>query len=509
MKPPHTADSNEQAQLHKVDEFRQSFPGLFASFDSIVELRSQFKDHLIDLLLREIRGHQPAPRAWLARLGAALDATDPGREYLDRSSAFAQRLIEKLRGLIDLPTTLHPHEIDVLLAAVHLSAFGSRGADATPARSILRQVPDTEGWLEEAAVEVALLASAPLDMVAEEMYVGDVRCRFLATMLQLGEILDLDHASLTSRPLSQPALDADLRCWFAYYTRRIEVRRAGIVAFQMLVANSDGKEMERDLLARCRALTFEAEWHARRRILTANGVAVSRAPNSIASSAIVSPIPAELLPRLDASARDASNALPELLHLSDEPTGWPPLDALLPLPRSAVLADLLVRWEPGLSCSLQIWTADGARLVMSLAPSELGTAHIPADALVPLGSLFVWQLLEDLEGISSVVQSGEVWVLDAHERFRWDVASAINDPAALRSWRMTLGLWNDLLDEIWPRLVTNAASTQEAQAVYDVLLASYEWLREHAPESGRIDTIRNTAQTVYGSYLSRLAARRT
>jgi hypothetical protein len=500
--PRDSVDPGEQRQLQRVMEFRDNFPGLFASFDSIGGLRTLFKDHLIDLMLREIRGDRQPPRPWLAHLGAVVDAAGPRDEYLDRSSGFAQRVIEKLRSLVDIATTLHAHEIDALLAAAHLRALQCRGADTTPARNILREVPGTGDWLEEAAIEIA--AYAPADTANSEMRVENIRCGFVSALLQLGELLDLDHAGLAkASPVVAPDLHDDLRHWLAYCTRWIEVRRPAIVIFHMLVPRG-ADEREKRALERCRSLTFESEWQARRAILTVNGVALSRAPIQISGSATVD-LPAALIPRLEAAAGDAAKSLPRLLHLSVNADGWPPVDRMLPLPRSAVMQEFVVRWEPGRSCGVELWTADRLRLIASLPPSESGVAHLAPYTFGPTGSTFIWELIEEIDECVTVLESGEVWTLGTQDRVRWDIACKL-DSSARRAWQMSLGLWNDLLGDLWPQLTGNTASLQEAEVVYDVLLASYEWLRKNAPESGRIDTIRRTSQMLHRTYFNSLGS---
>src|SRR5213078_3363675 len=56
--PPASAD--DERQLAQVREFRRCFPGLFGTFHTIEQLRAAFKDHLIDVMLREI-GNPPPP----------------------------------------------------------------------------------------------------------------------------------------------------------------------------------------------------------------------------------------------------------------------------------------------------------------------------------------------------------------------------------------------------------------------------------------------------------------
>ena len=500
--PPTAATPDDQRE--KVVEFRRCFPGLFGTFHSVGELRALVKDHLIDLLLREIGEPAPPSHAWLIRMGEALDGVGGGNEYLDRSSTFAQRLVEKFRGLIDLPTTLQPQEIDALIAAIHLRAFVARSADDSQARRILRETPGLPDWLEDAAAEVSVLAAGPPDdLLGEEMFVGEARCHLLAALLQMGELLDLDHASICgSRPAVQPVPEADLRYWLAYHTRRISVRRPGIVTHEMVVARDSKNIDEGVILSRCAALTFEAAWQQRRRILTANGIAVSRAPVRVDKSSLVAPLPISMHARIESASAQSAALLPELLHLSEDSSDWPAAETLLPLPRSALLTDLCLRWERGRSCALQVWARDRHAVIAMIPASASGEARIPAAKLDPSGSVHVWELVEDLGSFSSTVAWGEVWTLPTNDRRRWNLVAAANRGRHRHAWQRALGLWNDLVDELWPRLSSGMGDPSEAALVNDVLLATYDWLRERAPESARIDAIRNAAQLLHSTYLN-------
>lgn len=498
-------DASKQAQRAKVTAFQAAYPGLFGTFHSVQALRDKFKDHLIDILLRQLR-ETPPPRQqpWLTPLAAMADALGGGAwGYLDSSPRFVGRIIEKLRGLVDLPSTLQPEEMDTLLVAAHLRALDRRGVPGDEVRQRLREVAGMSDELAIAAVEVAALAGLPPDdRYGEEMRLGEVRCHFVAALLQLAELLDLDHAGVSGgKPPGAPAEDAALPCWMAYHTRRIVVRRPGIVTFELLIARHADSEADRTALSRCAALGFEAEWHSRRRVLASHGVTVSRAPLSIVRSALVEPLSLGVRERMCDAGNRAAEALPELLHLNGPALTWPTLTALLPLPRSAVLDALQARWEPGRLCSLLVWTDDPNTPLASVAASRSGEASIPATALATRRASCTWQITEAFGGFSSTLAWGEVRALTPHERIRFGIADAGTD-AERQRWMFAIGLWNGLLEELWPRVVERRASREEAQRIQQVLLSSYDWMQEHAPGSGRVDTIRNAAGLIRSVYLT-------
>jgi hypothetical protein len=237
----------------------------------------------------------PRPRSWISALTEAVDNAEARIGYLDRKSKFVGRIVEKIWGLFDLPMILNEDEIDALLAACHLRAFALSGAEDCRARTILRAIPTIGRALEESAVEISILAATRIDAKTEEMRAANVRCTFLAALLQISEVLVLDHASIADevRPPRPPPENSSLECWLSYGTRQISIRRPGLVRFQILTAR--GQERNREILSRSHALIFEAAWQRLRHILTTNGVVLSRAPLEVSSSAAAVPLPESVL----------------------------------------------------------------------------------------------------------------------------------------------------------------------------------------------------------------------
>jgi len=497
--PEPATNPDEEQQLAKVREFRNCFPGLFATFHTLSDLRVSFKGHLIDLILREVANPKPPSRAWARALATHLDNSSMNTGYLDRTSRFVVRTLEKLYGLFDLPSVLNANECNTLLGACYLRAFALSGVSDSFARTLLGAVPEVGLSLEEAAVEISALAAERINPREDALY-KDVRCSFLAALLQLGEVLDLDHDTIVGelRPPYPPPTDSELSCWLAYCTKHIGVRRPGLVQFQILLARD--QECHRKMLSRSYALIFEATWQRLRRILTANNVALSRAPLQLSLSAISAPFPASVLLRLQMAAEAAAQKIPELIHLSQESASWPLLADLLPLPRSAILTQLRLRWDPLRDCIVRIRRTNGAG-VLTIRPSIPGEISIPATALASPVGVYRWELVEDFGDFqSSPLACGDVWMPPQPDRFRMD-ASVSGDSSLLQSWRFSLGLWNDVLTDLWPRLVQRTGTRNEALLVYDILLGSYEWLRKNAPACGQIDRFRNAANLVHTTYI--------
>jgi hypothetical protein len=494
---PAAANAEDEKQLLQVREFRRHFPGLFATFQNVDELGALFRGHLIDLVLCELTPGPPRPRAWAGRMAEAVDLAVKAPGYLDRSARSVSRLLQKLHGLFDLPAVLNSDESDTFIAAAYLRAFARAAVDAAAARSILRNVAGQADWLEKASLEVATLAEVPPATAEEGVKLGNVRCSFLAALLQLGEILDSDHDALAARPESPPPEDADLSFWLAYCTRHLGVQRPGLVLFQVVVART--QKSYRHRISRCIALIFEAKWQALRPILAANGIALSRAPIDLALSPTVTPMPLSVLSRLETAAAHALTEIPKLLHLGDEPPALTTVDALLPLPCSAVLNELTLTFDPERDCVLRLICPKGELAVVR--PVAAGRLRVPADVLAAGDGVCQWQLVVDEADFVSVIASGQVWVVSPSDQIRLEAAIDGSHPSAIRSWRFALGLWNDVLSELWPKLISGQGDRTEALLVRDVLFGSYDWLRRHSPGSGQLDRIRNAANWVHTTFL--------
>ena len=95
--------------------------------------------------------------------------------------------------------------------------------------------------------------------------------------------------------------------------------------------------------------------------------------------------------------------------------------------------------------------------------------------------------------------NGEVRALTQSDRLRLEIAEG-EGPLALQSWRFSLGLWSELLVDLWPKLVDGSAEPNEVSLVYGVILGSYDWLRLHSPQSNQIDRLRSAAQIVRAAF---------
>jgi len=488
----------ERLQLEKVIDFRKAYPGLFATFNTVEELKALVKHHLIDLLLRGPERRFSRKRDWALLLAQRLESFTTSPAYLDRSSGFVARSLGKLETLLDLPSLTSEQEYDTLLAAQYVRALRLCNDDLSAVHQKIREsLPTTFDW--DAAVLVADLADGGTNLVGGTHKLDGVRCGFLAALLRLSDALDLDQAAITvaTGSLRPPPETSPIDNWLAYLTRSARVSRGGLVTFHL------GVPAEQKALAPnfCRnvALIFEARWHQLRAVLSVHGVAVARAPVEWAPSRDLVAISDAVLAKLDHATKQAEAAIRELHHFGEGPPCPVALENVLPLPSSAIAQPLRFTFHPDLRHKLHLWRENEAD-VREFAANQPGEILLDCGILSPPGARYRWSLQRDDGDFFSDVASGLVWQLTPDDQIRLAAGELLPEPR--HTLLLRLGLHNDLLQELWPRLVTGEASLGECACVYDALLASYDWLHTNAPESGQVDLIRNLGNWVHKKILN-------
>jgi hypothetical protein len=230
------------------------------------------------------------------------------------------------------------------------------------------------------------------------------------------------------------------------------------------------------------ALIFEAHWHQLRAALSVHRVAVARTPTEPVPSRELAAIPDTVLTRLDLYTKQAEKGIQDLQHFGEA------------LPSSAVVQPVRFTFHPDLRHKLLFWRENEAD-VRELAANRPGEILLDPGLLSPPGARYRWSLQRDDGDFFSEAGTGLVWQLAPANRMRLAAGQSLPDPR--HSLLLRLGLGNDLLQELWPRLVSGEASLGECECVYDSLLVSYEWLRANAPESGQVDLIRNVGNWVH------------
>jgi len=487
----------EKLQLEKVTNFRKAYPGLFATFHSVEELKALVKHHLIDLLLREPERKYFRKRSWALWLAQRLDSLKRSLVYLDRSSGFVVRSLGKLDTLLDLPSLMSEQEYDTLLAAQYIRALRSNNDDLRAVhREIGESLPTNFDW--DAAVMVADLADGDTDLVGEMHEQNGVRYGFLAALLRLSDALDLDQAAImvSTGPLMPPATNSPIDCWLAYLTRNVRVSRGGLITF-FLGIPIDQKALA-PTFCRSVALMFEAHWHQLRALLSVNGVVVVRAPMESVPSRDLIAIPGAVLAELDCETKRAEAAIRELQHFGEGQPCLFKLENVLPLPSSAIDQPLRFTFHPDFPHTLHLWRENEADAI-EFAENRPGEILLDNKILLPPGTRYRWSLHRDDGDFISKIASGLVWQLAPEDQIRLEAGKLLIKTRDILLLR--LGLHNKLLQELWPKLVTGEATLCECACVYEALLVSYDWIYKNMAKSGQVDLIRNLGNWVHQQIL--------
>ncbi len=496
--PAKPKTKSERLELEKVIEFRKAYPGLFAIFHEVEELKAMVKHHLIDLLLRDPERRCSRKRGWALRLARRLDRLKESPAYLDRSSGFVVRSLGKLETLFDLPSLLSDLEYETLLAAQYIRAFRFCGEDLSSVERVIREsLPAAFDW--DGAVLAADLADGNIGLVGGAHKLNGVRCGFLASLLRLSDALDLDSAAITAGTGSRkrPPKNGPIENWLAYVTWSVRVSRGGVVAFHLRVPTR--QEALARSLSRSVALLFEARWHRLRAALSANGVAVTRAPMEWVLSRESIAIPDSVLARLDLATKQAKENIQDLQHFGEVLPCPVAIEKLLPLASSAIVQPARFTFHPDLRHKLCLWRENEAG-VRELAANRPGEILLDPQLLSPPGARYRWSLQRDDGDFFSEVEAGLIWQLAPADQMRLAAGESLPDPR--HALLLRLGLRNDLLEELGPRLVSGRASVSECECVYDAVLATYEWLEANAPESAQVGLIRNFSNWVHKEILN-------
>lgn len=496
--PADPKTESEKQQLDKVGDFRRVYPGLFAAFQTVEELKALVKHHLIDVLLREPERRIARKRDWALWLARQLDDAAKPPAYIDRSSGSVVRSLGKLETLLDLSSLLDEAEHETLLATQYIRALRLVGANLSAIRkTITGEFPTAFDW--DSATLAADLAHSNTEAIAGEHRLNGVRCGFLAALVRLGDVLDLDHAAVAGvgGSLKPPLADDPIQNWLAYLTRRVGVFRGGVVGFHLGVPTT--QKSLAPSLCRIVSLMFEACWHQHRAVLSANGVAVGRVPTDWAPSDDLVSVPDPVLTRLDVAARQAKKAIRDLQHFGEVPPCPVELEKVLPLPWSAIGHPVRFTFHPDLRHKLRLWkvTETEARELPANRPGEI---LLDPSLLLPPGARYRWSLQRDDGDFFSEAATGLLWQLAPGDQTRLAAGQPPHHPR--HALLLRLRLHNELLRELWPRLVSGDGSLGECECVYDALLASYDWLQANAPESSQVDQVRNLGNWVHKQILN-------
>ena len=331
-----------------------------------------------------------------------------------------------------------------------------------------------------------LASEASADLARKHPGRGSPRVVLLAALLQIGEALDLDHDALPTGSHGSPPDSPDyLAGWIAWFTPEIRAAR-GVVTFVQQVPSARWVEP----VGRYTLLAFEGLWHTLRNTLTRHGFGLATAPLLASIDSAVWEPPSDLLSRLTAEAELIRGRLAEgFFHLGDEAAIT--AEDLVPLPDSAVSGPTVFRTDPGRDYQLLLWAVEGQDAESERiyeAPAGSGGRIVVDPSTLPTGVKYLWELRQDDDtGDFPRVAAGSLRTLSDGEQALFHLSDA--GPSARATW-IELGLWNNLLLDLWPRLEEKATTLSDRMLALRIVQAAYDWVREFTPNLASVDLYR-------------------
>jgi hypothetical protein len=462
-------------QVAMVNKFRAEYPGLFATFRSAEDLEGQFRKHLLGLLLDLCFPPPPQhiarilrSREWVGTIEREIRERNlllpPSR--LDNSPERARRMLRRLEELVNVGSLLTSQEQEVLCACAYLTLL-SPDLDETHIRQLMGAatelsplIVDTLQRLRDPEASAPIIGEGP-------------RCDLIAALLAIGQRLVLDQRSV-AKGVGWPPADAEhLAEWIALLTPEIDASR-GVVTYHLRAPSSRWAHA----LKGATAMALEGLWQRLRRIVTKYGVTVSVAPSRVELNPDLATIPGAVLELLKTAANDATEQLPRIPHFG-KPIEWRDLGKLTPLPNSRVRMDVVFRAPVEFSRRLKI----NDRVVAERGEGDTGEIVLKVSQLHPQavsrcvlevdkGYGFEPARLAALRAVSAV----ELAILES-ARNRDEHVEAL----------LSLELWNEVLELLWPDLLSGTASRERLILAYRVFRDSFDALGQvEDAEVGRL-----------------------
>ena len=117
------------------------------------------------------------------------------------------------------------------------------------------------------------------------------------------------------------------------------------------------------------------------------------------------------------------------------------------------------------------------------------------------GRRYHWQLRRD-EGFGELelVKTGVFVTLSSEDLDSWRRVAASVGPRQRLAAQVALGLWNDLLIELWPRLEQLETASEDLILAHRIVTSAYEWIWRHDPQSARVEICRDLASWIHSKY---------
>ncbi len=435
----------EDAQLQGVRAFRAQYPGLFSSFQSITDLEAQFRRHLLsELLDLSVVGNVPPTsvgKEWSeALIERYTSLHNASGRFLDNSPEKPQRIIRQLQDLLGINYQLTGRELQVLVGALYC---------------VLLETDDQQRMQELLATpeilnQIITVVQASRTSSPAPLYAGtELRLDLLVALLKIGFRLDVSRKGIAANSASLPDIShSPIEEWLAYLTADVVCQR-GVLRLYLLAPD----ERWITPLVGATAVAMENLWQKVRPVLTQYGMSYAVGRPRIEIAGDLESLPDALLKRVQNAAEEAVSALPKFPHFGE--AGLPTIADLLPLPISKVR--VLETFHSSKYGSLRL-------LVDGMVVAERAAGATGDIQYLPSGDQPTECILECNEvGMFVAVTCCKLQRLSPVEEAVLD--SSQDQSEALRS----LGLWNDLLRTIWPKITESRADSSDLTDAFHIL----------------------------------------
>lgn len=271
----------------------------------------------------------------------------------------------------------------------------------------------------------------------------------LSALLRIGLRLNLCRQGIARRAPLDPGLWSRDQ-WLAYLTEEIACER-GVICFSLLLPDENWIKP----LIGATAIAMENLWQQVRSVLTRNrfSFAVTRPQFTIDTT--LPTIPPAVLNEISKAAEEAEKSWPAFPHFGAQPE-LPALEELLPLPESNIDSPVVFAAPDGFAARLLV---DGS-LVADSGEEQVSKFEY-------------WPATESpAECILTCNQGGGIFVPVTYSRVRrlYSVETvALQSAVEQVDMRCRLGLKNNLLQSLWPKVLANQATSYELVQVVHIL----------------------------------------
>lgn len=356
------------------------------------------------------------------------------REALLEGPAWTMHRMQLLLGIDD---RLSERDHKILFTALRSELSGTEGQDLAPEAAEfgdeVRQV-----------IATARQTSKPVVPPA-----GHPSTELLSALLRIGLRIHLCRQAMAKSLPADPA-SWTVNHWLAYLTHDIICER-GVLCFRLIVPDENWIKP----LIGATALAMENLWQQVRSVLTQKGFSFAVARSQFGIDSSLQSIPAGVLTKISKAAKEAEKSWPEFPHFGERPE-LPTLDELLPLPESSIQSPVAFPVPNGFAAQL---------VVNRLVVAESGENQAK--------KLEYWPATESpVECVLKCNQGGGTFVPVAYSRVRrlYELeAAAVRTAPEEVDIRSSLGLKNDLLQSLWPKVLAGQATSYELGQVVHIL----------------------------------------